>query len=125
MGVVKGFQIACNLPGPLGDLTGKGEQPSGKVIARREPDKNWTRQEDIQHRRDRTKKAHRGVLFGQSTDHWETGLDQVTSQVGKWCWREVLDEPRRQPARNQNNQKRTLRSVLVDKSGIVRIHITK
>ena len=30
-GVVKGFQIACNLAGPLGDLTGRGDQPSGKV----------------------------------------------------------------------------------------------
>ena len=32
MGVVKGFQIACNLAGPLGDLTGKGDQPSGEVV---------------------------------------------------------------------------------------------
>ena len=31
-GVVKGFQIACNLAGPLGDLTGRGDQPSGKVV---------------------------------------------------------------------------------------------
>ena len=31
-GVVKGFQIACNLAGPLGDLTGKGDQPSRKVV---------------------------------------------------------------------------------------------
>ena len=31
-GVVKGFQIACNLAGPLGDLTGKGDQPSRKVL---------------------------------------------------------------------------------------------
>ena len=31
----------------------------------------------------RTEKAHRGVLFGQSTNHWETVLEQVTSQVGK------------------------------------------
>ena len=31
-GVVKGFQIACNLAGPLGDLTGKGDQPSGEVV---------------------------------------------------------------------------------------------
>ena len=26
-GVVKGIQIACNLAGPLGDLTGRGDQP--------------------------------------------------------------------------------------------------
>ena len=31
-GVVKGFQIACNLAGPLGDLTGTGDQSSGKVV---------------------------------------------------------------------------------------------
>ena len=33
-GVVKGFQIACNLAGPLGDVTGTGYQSSGKVIHR-------------------------------------------------------------------------------------------
>ena len=31
-GVVKDFQIGCNQAGPLGDLTGKGDQPSGKVV---------------------------------------------------------------------------------------------
>ena len=31
-GVNKGFQIDSNLAGPLGDLTGKGDQPSGKVV---------------------------------------------------------------------------------------------
>ena len=31
-GVVKGFQIDCNRTGPLGDLTGKGDQPGGKVV---------------------------------------------------------------------------------------------
>ena len=30
-GVVKGFQIACNLAGRLGDLTGTDDQSSGKV----------------------------------------------------------------------------------------------
>ena len=29
---MKGFQIACNLAGPLGDFTGKGDQPSRKVV---------------------------------------------------------------------------------------------
>ena len=33
-GVVKGFQIACNLAGPLGDLSGTGGQPSGRVVHR-------------------------------------------------------------------------------------------
>ena len=33
-GVVKGFQIACNIAGPLGDLTGTGDQSSGKVVHR-------------------------------------------------------------------------------------------
>ena len=31
---MKGFQIACNLAGPLGDVTGTGDQPSGKVVHR-------------------------------------------------------------------------------------------
>ena len=31
-GVVKGFQIAFNLAGPLRDLTGKGDQPSREVV---------------------------------------------------------------------------------------------
>ena len=33
-GVVKGFQIACDLAGPLGDLTGRGDQSTGKVVHR-------------------------------------------------------------------------------------------
>ena len=33
-GVVKGLQIACNLAGPLGDLNGKDDQSSGKVVHR-------------------------------------------------------------------------------------------
>ena len=33
-GVVKGFQIAGNLIGPLGDLTGTGDHPSGKAVLR-------------------------------------------------------------------------------------------
>ena len=31
-GVVKGFQTDCNLAGPLGDLTGRGDKSSGKVV---------------------------------------------------------------------------------------------
>ena len=31
-GVVKGFQITCNLDGLLGDLTGRADRPSGKVV---------------------------------------------------------------------------------------------
>ena len=31
---MKGFQIACNLAGPLGDLTGTGGQSSGRVVPR-------------------------------------------------------------------------------------------
>ena len=38
-GVVKGFQVACNLAGPLEDLTGEGGQPSRKLVHR-----NGTRQ---------------------------------------------------------------------------------
>ena len=33
-GVVKGFQIACNLAGPLGDLTGRGDQSKWRVVHR-------------------------------------------------------------------------------------------
>ena len=33
-GVVEGFQIACNLAGPLGDLTGRGDRSTGKVVQR-------------------------------------------------------------------------------------------
>ena len=31
-GVVKGFQIACNLAGQLRDLTGRGDLQSGKLV---------------------------------------------------------------------------------------------
>ena len=31
-GVVKAFQIDCNLAEPLGDVTGTGDQSSGKVV---------------------------------------------------------------------------------------------
>ena len=34
MGRCEGFQIACNLAGPLGDLTGTGGQSSGRVVHR-------------------------------------------------------------------------------------------
>ena len=33
-GVVKGFQIACDLAGPLGDLTGRGDQSTRKLVHR-------------------------------------------------------------------------------------------
>ena len=33
-GVVKGFQIACNLAGPIGDLTGRGDHSVGKLFTR-------------------------------------------------------------------------------------------
>ena len=33
-GVVKGFQIACIVAGPLGELTGRGDQSTGKVVHR-------------------------------------------------------------------------------------------
>ena len=34
-GVVKGFRIACNLAGPSGDLTGKGDPASRKVVRKK------------------------------------------------------------------------------------------
>ena len=33
-GVVKGFQIAYDLAGPLGDLTGRGDQSTRKLVHR-------------------------------------------------------------------------------------------
>ena len=33
-GVVKGFQIACDLTGPLGDFPGRGDQSTRKVVHR-------------------------------------------------------------------------------------------
>ena len=72
-GVVEDFQITCNYSGPLGDLTGTGEQPSGKVALRKgtrevldTPKRHPARNKNKQ------KRAHRGVLFGQPADHWET-----------------------------------------------------
>ena len=34
MGLGKGFQIACNLTGPSGDVTGTGDHSSGRVVHR-------------------------------------------------------------------------------------------
>ena len=128
-GVVKGFQTACNLAGPPGDLAGKGDQPSRKVVH-----KKGTRQ-----MLDTTRgqpaplgpngESAQGCLVWsiyEPPGDWTGTGDQPS---GKGCWSEVLDEPRRQPARcqparNQNNQRGTHRGVLVGQSGIVRIHIT-
>ena len=61
-GVVKGFQIDCNFTGPLGDLTGKGDQPSGKAAHRK-----WTRQvldtpEEHPARKRKNREGHTGVF---------------------------------------------------------------
>ena len=37
MGRFKGFQIACDISGPLRDLTGRGCQRSGKVDHKKAP----------------------------------------------------------------------------------------
>ena len=54
-GVVKGFQIDCDPTGPLGDLTGKGDQSSGKVVL-------LSSAEQRQPAQDHYKRTHRGVL---------------------------------------------------------------
>ena len=54
-GVVEGFQIDCNRTGPLGDLTGRGDQPSGKVVL-------LSSAEQRQPAQDHYKRTHRGVL---------------------------------------------------------------
>ena len=62
-GVVKGFQIACNLAGPLGDLTGTGDQSSGKVVL---VIRCRTRQGDNQHGIRTTRGGHAGVFSSWS-----------------------------------------------------------
>ena len=81
-GVVKGFQIACNLTEPLGDLTGRGDQPSGKVVH-----KDWTEPlGDLTGRGDQPKwEADAGVkCSATSTGSLQQEEDaQGCSQVGQ------------------------------------------
>ena len=101
-GVVKGFQTDCNLAGPLGDLTGRGDQSSGKVVHndRTGPLGDLTGKGD----QSSGKVVHKdrngplGDLTGRG--------DQPS---GKVCCCQVSAE-RRQPA--QDHHKRTHRSVL-------------
>ena len=67
-GVVKGFQIACNLAGPLGDLNGKSDQPSRKVVHRKGTRQvlDTPKEHPAQTRTNRER--HRGVVFGHWTD---------------------------------------------------------
>ena len=57
---------------------------AGKWFTIREPDKCWTQQGDIQHQRDRTEKAHRGVLVWsiyEALGDWTGTGDQPSGKV--------------------------------------------
>ena len=58
-GVVKGFHIACNLDGLLVDLTGRGDQPSGKeeLVSSAVHVKGQSARD-----RNNKRRTHRGVL---------------------------------------------------------------
>ena len=63
-GVVKGFQIACNFTGPLGDLTGTGDQPSGKGVPRKGTQEVLETPKRHLFARTRTnREGHTGVFF--------------------------------------------------------------
>ena len=94
MGIVKGFQIACNLTGPLGDLTGKGDQPSRKMVY-----KKGTRQ------RLDTTRAHQAPTgpnregtqgcsvksIDKPLGCWTRRVDQPESGAGERCWTSQAD----------------------------------
>ena len=116
-GVVKGFQIACNLAGPLGDVTGTGDQSSGKVVHR---DLAGLLR-DLTGTGDQPggKVVHRD-LAGPLGDLTGTG------RPAKWesgAGDQVQDKSRKQPARNQSNKSGRGCSQ-VGQTGIVKIHIT-
>ena len=122
-GVVKGFQIAYNLAGPLGDLTGNGDQPSRKVIH-----KKGTRQvlDTTRGHPAPTGPNREGTqgCFVWSIDEplgdWTGTGDQPSGKVvlerGAGRAKETISTELEQP-------EGTTRGVLVGQSGIVRIHI--
>ena len=59
-GVVKGFHIACNFTGPLGDLTGSVTSQVRKWFSERGPEKFWKRSRDMQHGQEQTEKGTKG-----------------------------------------------------------------
>ena len=80
VGIVKGFQIACNLTGPLGDLTGKGDQPSRKMVYKKGTRQRLDTTRAHQAPTGPNREGTQGVLLSQSTNHWDVGLDELTSQ---------------------------------------------
>ena len=62
-GVVKGFQIACNFTGPLGDLTGTGDQPSGKGVPRKGTQEVLETPKRHPARTRTNREGHTGVFF--------------------------------------------------------------
>ena len=123
-GVVKGFQIACNLAGPLGDLTGKGHQPSRKVVrkkgTRRVLDTTRRHPAPTGPNREGTQGCFNWSIDGLLGDLTGTG-DQPS---GKVVLVRSAGQAKQTTSTNQNNQRRTHRGVLVGQSGIIRIHIT-
>ena len=67
MGRFKAFQIYCNFRGPLGDFTGTGDQPSGKVVLRKGTCEvlDTLRGHSVENQ-SKQRRANRKVLFGQS-----------------------------------------------------------
>ena len=115
--VVKGFQIACNLAGPLGDLTGRGDQSSRKVVHRdlAGPQGDLTGRGDQSSR----KVVHRD-LAGPLGDLTGTG-DQPSGKVV------LVIRCRTRQGDNQHGIRTTREEggcSQVGQTGIVKIHIT-
>ena len=123
-GVVKGFQIDCNFTEPLGDLTGKGDQPSRKVVHRK-----GTRQVlDKTKRHPAPTRPNREGTQGCSVLSINRLLGDLTGTGDRPSGKVVLvrgaGQVKDTTSIESDNQRRTHRGVLVGQSGIVRIHIT-
>ena len=85
-GVVKGFQIACNLAGPLGDLTVKSDQPNRKVVHRK-----GTRQVlDTTRRHPAPLGPNREGTQGCFVWSIDGPLGHLTGTGDQTCWKVVL-----------------------------------
>ena len=115
-GVVKGFQIACNLAGPIGELTGTGGQTSGRVVHRDLAGSLG----DLTGTGDQSsgKVVHRD-LAGPLGDLTAAG-DQPSGKVV------LVIRCRTSPGNNQHEQSnnRGRESSQVGQTGIVKIHIS-
>ena len=112
-GVVKGFQVDCNQAGPLGDLTGRGDQSSAKAV-----------------HKDRTGPlgdlTEKGDQSSGKVVHKDRNgpLGDLTGRGDQPSGKVVLlsSAEQRQPA--QDHHKRTQGVFSSWATGIVRIHIT-